>query len=377
MKSKLFIFWIPLTCLTGISLIQPIHSKDDTDWKNVPQFPRYWEKAPASLAEYPKNNNTVYINPWNYLDRQGMYKSIIEATGKQLNGTELGGNLNLIWGLPLQHGWQFETGRLRDFTNRTLCGFGNDTHFDEKSEIFCVSPKSWWASMNYYLSVLPFLAAMDAGYFKDEIKGLKVELKPPNFNADKFCYEIKDCKNKEIKSMKSLSDFFSYLKKCSQTKCETDIAAEKLWKAHVELIDAGTKLFDDELSLLSSAEQRFGKGWVKTVSMLAAIRFRTNMIQTSKFQELGLPKRILWETDAAPNIQDLSQTENMCLYVLDLLLYWDNLSGGSIVSTWNAVMCSEATRKIGRTIMTDLFQSPLSAANDIMSLLWTRITRGC
>ncbi|CAH1799236.1 unnamed protein product [Owenia fusiformis] len=329
MKYKLFIFWVSLTCLTGTVLIRILPKTEKEDRGHIPQFPPHWEKAPASLAEFPRSNKTININPWNYLHRQGMYKSIIDATGKQLSGTtELGGNLNLLWGLPLQHGWQFETGRLRDFTNQTLSGFGRVTHFKEKSEIFCISPKSWWASMNYYLAALPFLAAMDVGYFDKDINGLKVELKPPDFNVEKFCYGIEHCKKKENKLMKSLLNFFSYLKNCSKTRCETDKAAEKLWTAHVAIIEAGMKLFDCELRLLSSAEQRFGTGWVKTVTLLAAVRFRTNMIQTSKFQKLGLPKRILWETDAAPYIQDMSPTENTCLYVLDLLLYLGQIIWG-------------------------------------------------
>ncbi|CAH1795189.1 unnamed protein product [Owenia fusiformis] len=294
--------------------------------KTLQRTPPHWAQVPSSLDEFPRDDNAISINPWSYLHRLGMYRCLIEATGKRLHGTKLDGKWNLLWGLPIQHGWQFQTGRLRDFTNQTYCGFNG-----AQSEMFCISPNSWWADMNYYLSAFPFLAAVKAGVFK-----------------------------------------------CPKTKCSPNRAAVKLWKAHVGSIEAGMRLFNDELRYLSTKERNFGKGWVKSVTMLAAVRFKTNMRQTEKFQTLGLPKRILWETDDAPYIPDMSPTENTLLDVLDQLLYWDNFLGGYIVSGWNSVMCNEAARKMGRATLMDLLtQSHLRTAKDIFLILWTTITTDC
>eukprot|EP01035_Chromulina_nebulosa_P017478 gene17478-23030_t len=52
---------------------------------------------------------------------------------------------NILWGLPLQHSWQYVTGRL--FSS------DNDTTIDVKA---------WWGDMNYYLSIIPYLGAVKA-----------------------------------------------------------------------------------------------------------------------------------------------------------------------------------------------------------------------
>ena len=69
-------------------------------------LPPLWNEAPSSLAEYPLMNGTTTIDPWNYTQRLGLYKILLKETTEAFRcfGPENKGNV--LWGLPLQHGWQ-------------------------------------------------------------------------------------------------------------------------------------------------------------------------------------------------------------------------------------------------------------------------------
>ncbi|CAF2523047.1 unnamed protein product [Rotaria sp. Silwood2] len=55
---------------------------------------------------------------------------------------------DILFGLASQLGWQFDSNRL----------FSNGTRN--------ISTDSWWGSVNYYLSVISFIAAADAGVIR-------------------------------------------------------------------------------------------------------------------------------------------------------------------------------------------------------------------
>lgn len=77
-------------------------------------FPPLWNLAPGHFSGFPTEGNKFVINAWNYSERQGMYKILVNHTASYFTTPSL--NLepnndgNILWGLPLQHGWQFITG---------------------------------------------------------------------------------------------------------------------------------------------------------------------------------------------------------------------------------------------------------------------------
>lgn len=60
--------------------------------------------------------------------------------------------------------------------------------------------------MNYYLSIIPFLGAVEAGLFGQ--LQYEVEILPPEEQKDDFCYSVKDCWSRMPKLMDDWKAFF-------------------------------------------------------------------------------------------------------------------------------------------------------------------------
>lgn len=82
-------------------------SKNEATGEDI--YPPLWDLAPDNLLDYLANNKIV-INPWNYLERLGAYKILLSSSAKYFNASGYQQFDNILWGLPLQHGWQFRTG---------------------------------------------------------------------------------------------------------------------------------------------------------------------------------------------------------------------------------------------------------------------------
>src|SRR5207302_11217199 len=94
---------------------------------------------------------------------------------------------NIPFALPSQFGWQFDSNRL--FTNGTLN----------------ISLDSWWASANYYLSVIPFLVAINVGLIPQESFRI--------IKYQNFCSNLTECLNQVPKAMKEWHYFFTHLQR--------------------------------------------------------------------------------------------------------------------------------------------------------------------
>ena len=165
--------------------------------------PPLWDKVPSALKDFPRESGQVVVDPWNYITRMGMYKVILEQTGAQPRGRPS----DMLWGLPLQHGWQLESGRLRDLSNMTKCGRGKDR--------LCISPSSWWGCMNYHLATIPFLGAVAAGCFDYGAEDIKV-LPPPTTGKSSVCFNLQDCERNFPGTMNKWISFFTH--RCQQNK---------------------------------------------------------------------------------------------------------------------------------------------------------------
>ena len=79
------------------------------------------------------NRNGEYlINAWDYMDRMALYKNLIENvkhcewTNRIPSKAEIDPSIliekfnlgSILWGLPLQHGWQLSSGRLMNAADR-------------------------------------------------------------------------------------------------------------------------------------------------------------------------------------------------------------------------------------------------------------------
>ncbi|XP_039180854.1 protein LEG1 homolog isoform X3 [Crotalus tigris] len=279
-------------------------------------FPPLWHLVPENIEDYPIRNHKTVINVWNYLERLGLYKILLKSSAKYFSGLGPNNVNNILWGLPLQHGWQYRSGRLADPFNSTGCG-----HMDRES--LCISEFSWWACMNYYLAAIPFLGALDSDFF-EELPN-EVELMPPDKQREHFCLSTAECNTQIPKVMSAWRDFFKYLlstapnsETASSPLFSEDEALGYMWKAHTLSISSAFRKCQKSLSYFSGPESNFGEAWSTTVNFLAATHFPTNFNVTNNFQT-GFPPRILLEGDKVPFIDDFTLLQNKVIFLLESL----------------------------------------------------------
>ncbi|XP_064623017.1 protein LEG1 homolog [Lineus longissimus] len=334
---------------------------DAAIWDVTAKLPPMWEKVPSDLSAFPLINNVTVINPWDYRQRLAIYKIMVTATEPFMRSFGPRNTGNILWGLPLQHGWQYSTSRLRDFTNATKCGFNSS---------FCISENSWWASMNYFLSVIPFLGSVKAGLYS---RHWPHQIRLTSSRTGRYCTSVSNCSS--LASLERWTDFFAFVinttddvsvgmvetrdisikEKMSQLE---DKMLEFMWAAHVTSIEDGLVRSAPSLGFMSEPEQKFGQDWGSMVEFIAATHFQTNFNQTNVFQLLYLPPRLLWPGDKPPAIPDLTKSVNKAIFTMGIFRKANALSGGLILRVWKRAMCSAEGRKEGRYLMRNLVENP-------------------
>ncbi|XP_070562360.1 protein LEG1 homolog [Ptychodera flava] len=239
-------------------------------------LPPYWPLAPSRITDYPIANKTVQINPWHYLHRLGLYKILLNATShcREEFGTDNLGNV--MWGLPLQYGWQLESGRLNDPRNS----------IDSEDE-FYISSESWWASINYYLSVLPFIGAAEAGMV--DLGDHVLEFTAPAQRSDQYCRTVQSCRQDVPETVRKWKMYFEELKTSADFHGKNapysfDGVLGALWDAHTESLKVMDR-FEQLEHTYSSVERAFFIGWgFGLTRYLNASHFNTNHTNVDTFQ---------------------------------------------------------------------------------------------
>ncbi|XP_032194236.1 protein LEG1 homolog [Mustela erminea] len=294
-------------------------------------YPPLWEKSPGQLSDYRVENGKYLIDPWIYSERLGMYKILVNKTASYFENTVANNEQNIFWGLPLQHGWQYRTGRLADPRGRKGCGYESGDHL-------CISVDSWWADMNYFLSALPFLAAVDSGIMG--ISSDQIMLLPPPKDQTNFCLNISSCQSSYPEIMSKWNAFYQHLQNPSSS---FEDLLKYFWAAHVSTLEHASKIFEDRLEYYSKPEANFGRNWCVAVKYLAAALFPTTLVRTYEFQK-GLPPRMLVNGDRAPFIHDFTDFQNMVLLVLSFLRQVDNSPGLFSLTAWKILMRTHHAR---------------------------------
>ncbi|XP_072266318.1 protein LEG1 homolog [Pyxicephalus adspersus] len=293
-------------------------------------FPPKWDLVPGDLSDFWNGHGKFVINPWNYLERMGMYKILLKATESYLDMGEPGNQRNILWGLPLQHEWQFQTGRLLDDSNGTTCGPNSEDQT-------CISVRSWWACN---------------------------------------CYSVSECQSAAPQAMDGWKTFFEVIKTSSQRldtalpplSKEEDRFLTNMWKPHVESINAGHLRCSKRLHYLSVPEGNFGKDWATAVEFIAATNFPTNFLSTNVFQRF-LPHRKLVDGDKVPNIADFSEQENRVLFTLQLINKANTDTGGFLLKLWKKAMCSDQAKAEGRNLLQNLINNPELTPQSVIAII--------
>ncbi|KFQ43712.1 UPF0762 protein C6orf58, partial [Nestor notabilis] len=212
--------------------------------------------------------------------------------------------------------------------------------------------------MNYYLAVIPFLGAVEAGLFGQ--LQYEIEILPPEEQRDDFCYSVADCRSRIPDLMNAWKAYFEVKHKATSpatfSSFKLDDALSLMWRAHVASIAYARPKFHDSLKYLSDPEANFGEDWANAVDFIAATHFSTDLLTTNNFQ-VFLPQRMLVVGDVIPFICDFSPQQNSVLLSLSVLYKTNKLTGGLLLSLWQKAMSTEEGRKIGQNLITDMVSS--------------------
>ena len=298
-------------------------------WK--PGLPTRYNAAPSSIAEFPYDaaTNTYTVNPWNYTQRLGAYKTML-IESKALHFDAAGFD-SPLWGLPLQFGWQHDTGRLLgDAANAgTLAGD-------------VVNTSSWWAGMNFMLSAIPFVGALESGIIAIP-PGSLVKLAPPPDGDIPFCTTYVECLQFAPNATQNWHNFFAAVK--SQPNLTLNESVVLLWKAHVQSLHEGIPHMASLLHKLpSKKESQFGLSWANLVDFIAALRFDVDYKKTNYLQGMIVPPRMLTEHDTAPFIKDFTPAQNRALVVSKLFNSANQLLHGKLLTLFQKACCTQKGR---------------------------------
>ncbi|XP_032815599.2 protein LEG1 homolog [Petromyzon marinus] len=314
-------------------------AKEGPDW-GVAGLPPLWPSVPELWREGPASTPQVELDPWSYLHRMAMYKALLARTAPRMEALGPNNTGNLLWGLAMQHGWQMASGRLEEPLNATVpCnrtgGLGP-----------CISPRSWWGSMNYYLSVLPYLAAADAGLF-GEGRAARLRVAQASEWPEEYCTSAASCSLAAPAAMAAWKDFFEYVNrsdKADRTNAKEEEMLRYLWSAHQASLEEALPRFSSRLAFLPGPEATFGQDWAAMVVFVAALQFPTNQEATRRFQML-LPPRVLRVGDSPPDVADLSPQANRALQAFSRLRWANDLVGGLLDKMFRDVVCRKEDRQ--------------------------------
>lgn len=74
-------------------------------------YPPFWEESPEQLSDYRLEDGKHIIDPWVFTDRMGLYRILLNQTATYFASYGSENEQNLFWGLPLQFGWQYRSGK--------------------------------------------------------------------------------------------------------------------------------------------------------------------------------------------------------------------------------------------------------------------------
>ncbi|KAM9968939.1 hypothetical protein ACTFIW_000342 [Dictyostelium discoideum] len=227
--------------------------------------------------------SSTKLNPWVFEERIKLYDILINSTKVEIFGDD---NLNNCFqGFKIQLDWQKTTGRSMIIDNSNN-----------------ISVNSWWGSMNYYESIIPFISAMNLGIIQPPIELV-------NIGDDRFCTDYSEC-DKEL--MEPWDLYFQFLIKIKDEKYSYSIQQQILkynWDGHMKSLSIGLKLFNDKLNYLSKNEIKFSTGFVHFVDIISLINFNTNYSQILPIFD-SLPPRMLTNSDYPPFFKGFTRTQN-------------------------------------------------------------------
>ncbi|KAM4528663.1 protein LEG1 homolog [Fundulus diaphanus] len=330
-------------------------------------MPILWAQTASQVTELPIQNGILTPNPWHYLHRQSFYRLMIGATDPYMSYMGTNPNENPLWGLPMELGWMFSSGRFADPSGSTTCGL-------QTGDTTCISVESFWGCVTYFTSALPFLSAAQQGFLGENIQ---VQLQAPA-GVEGFCTTHAECSTSYPDVMSKWDAFFQALKATTESTLPDNEKKDSIlgvyWTAQTASTHASA-VCNAKKTHYSTEEQSFADSWSNSAEYVAAAHFHSNLEKSLLFLN-PLPSRVLRAGDVAPNIADLSQEENYTLSVFAWMRNINTILGGSLVRMWKGAMCSLSTREKGNQLLEQLITNPSFPTTTFLSVI-TEMTTTC
>jgi hypothetical protein len=273
----------------------------------------------------PETSET--IDPFDYKQRMGVYKLLIDATNwRSVCGQE--NELNVLWGYVFQLDWQWRSGRLQ-LANTPL----------ER-----IDPNSIWGYGNYTLSVIPLIAAMESGIVPEgEILPpyTKSDVEYPSGGGKAGEFKIPTALLESVRAWKAL---FKVLQSIVSGDDLEPLRFE-LWKAHhCSLLAAEYGIRTLGERYYAPSEVDFLIGWIRMVDFLGAAAWRTDLPFMLENGVDQLPKRTLTAQDRPGQIADMDERVNVNVRSINGLTRQSKLRFGINLWLWKRAMRTRKAR---------------------------------
>uniref|UniRef100_A0A3B5LHR0 Protein LEG1 homolog n=1 Tax=Xiphophorus couchianus TaxID=32473 RepID=A0A3B5LHR0_9TELE len=307
--------------------------------------PNLWSQTASQVTELPTQDGILTPNPWNYLNRQSLYRLMIAGTDPYLTYMGTTQTENPFWGLALQLGWMQTSGRLADPSGSTTCGL-------QTGDAMCISPESFWGCKCNKRN-------LNTKHSQKSLGGLSP-------------YKIYS------NAMTKWDAFFQALKPTSESTLPDNEKKDSIlglyWTAQMATTYSSSTC-SVKKSHYSAEEQSFADSWLDSAEYVAAAHFHSNLEKSVLFLN-PLPSRILRAGDASPNIADLTEEENYSLTIFSWMKNINTILGGSMVRMWKGAMCSVTTREKGKELLEQLLTNPSFPTATFLSFI-TEMTTAC
>ncbi|MFK7919337.1 MAG: Leg1-related protein [Ilumatobacter sp.] len=193
------------------------------------------------------------FDPFRFDHRMAAYRQLIDVTN---TADRFGADNrdNPLWGLPFQHQWQNDSGRLSSPPG--------------EQGVSDIDPDAAWGFGNYTLAVIPWLGAVAAGLVDER------EIAPPP-KPSRFSYVSNGVVPADLQ--RSLDAWGAYFDATMDLTRSNDEVRERMWHAHKQSLDAAASVISTiSTTTESDLELSFLRGWCRMVDYLWAANWRTD-----------------------------------------------------------------------------------------------------
>ncbi|XP_040821241.1 protein LEG1 homolog [Ochotona curzoniae] len=334
-----------LSLLAG-SLAQNAESSSAENYN----YPDLWDEVIGDISEFPVRNNKIIIDIWKYVDRLRMYKILFNKSDKYFFQPGQNNTGNALWALNMFFGRLYKTDRLSEPSNSSVCARGSG----------CVSSKSGWGGVNFYVLSTNFLAAVETGFLGDI--PYEIEFVRGKERRSDYCYSLRECRAAHPRALNLGKRYYKYLQsKTTSPTAEDKIdttAIKYMWDTHQAGIDIATAKFNSISAYSSAAERDFTMNFLLAIEFCEAADYRPYFESAAELLE-GFPHRPLRDEDAQSLPDDFSTRQKALLVAVKLIRTINDFSGGVFLTLWKNLMAlSDVNKAFGRFFIKRLLLIP-------------------